>query len=274
MPDFNNLPVDKGANGTIRITCPPLHREHIMELRTIVDCHDLFLFPDKTIFVIAEEEVETFRAAYERGGALTLLLPTVIEAYYDYVSPYSYLSTKIMEILEKEYEIWVDWRGFELRPDWVEFPRWWYQPAASKARWIERRDLVRKYGLPMADERPSFRPRTRPLLKAGEYAKTQGKFRSFQRAVFEAYFSRAEDIRSAVVICELAERAGLDSDPLVGAMLSNKYDPVIEQHRREAERDWIFGVPTYKIGPAVIWGRDPVNDLRMAIESMGTHKRK
>jgi predicted DsbA family dithiol-disulfide isomerase len=273
MRDFKKLSVEKVPDGTIRITCPPLHYEHIMELRTVVDCHDLFLFPDKTIFVIGEEELETFRIVYERGEALTLLLPMIVQVYYDYVSPYSYLSTKIMDVLEGEYEIWVEWCGLELRPEWVEFPKWWYQPTVSKTRWIERRDLIRKYGIPMADERPIFRPRTRPLLKAGEYAKTQGKFKAFQSTVFEAYYARAEDIRSEKIICTLGEKVGLDRGSLLDAMLSNRYESAIEKYRREAEQDRIFGVPTYKIGPIIIWGRDPIQELRKAIEAMGAKKR-
>lgn len=274
MCDSKNFSLEKAPGGTIRITCPPLRHEHVMELRTVTDCHDLFLFPDKTIFVIGEEELETFRIVYGRGEALTLLLPMVVQVYYDYVSPYSYLSTKIMDILEAEYEIWVEWRGLELRPEWVEFPKWWYQPTISETRWIERRDLVRKYGIPMADERPTFRPRTRPLLKAGEYAKTQGKFKAFQSAVFEAYFGRAEDIRSERILCTLGEKVGLDGGSLLDAMLSNTYESAIEQYRREAERDRIFGVPTYKIGPVIIWGRDPIQELREAIEAVEVKKRR
>ena len=273
MPDFKKFSIEKESTGTIRIICPPLHHELIMELRTVVDCHALFLFPDKTIFIIEEKDLETFQIAYEHGEAPTLLLPTVVQVYYDYVSPYSYLSTKIMDILESEYEIWVDWRGFELRPEWVEFPKWWYQPSASQARWFERRDLVRKYGIPMADERPDFRPRTRPLLKAGEYAKNQGRFKTFQHAIFEAYYARAEDIRSEAAVCQLGEMVGLDRTPLLEAMLSNTYEPVIEQIRRDAEKNRIFGVPTYQIGSIVIWGRDPIEEIRAAIENAGGIKR-
>ena len=201
------------------------------------------------------------------------MLPTPVEVYYDYVSPYSYLSTRIMDVLEREYEIWVDWRGFELRPAWVEFPGWWYEPGASQQRWIERRDLVRKYQLRMADGRPTFRPRTRPLLKAGEYAKTMGKFREFQHAVFEAYYDRAEDIRSGTTVARLGEGVGLPARQLVDAMMSDRYEAVLDQVRREAEQDGIFGVPTYKIGPMILWGRDPIDELRHALQVAGATRR-
>ncbi len=273
MPDLATLRVEKGAAGTVTLTCPRLDPEHIMELRTLVDTHDLYRLADRTVFVIPESGLDTFRAAYARGGTPTLSLPTVMEVYYDYVSPYSYLSTKIVEMLEEQYDIWVDWRGFELRPAWVEFPGWWYAPSASGQRWIERRDLVRKYRLAMADTRPPFRPRTRPLLKAGEYAKTVGKFGPFQRAVFAAYYDRGEDIRSAGVVARLGESVGLHGRQVVDAMTSATWEPALEQARRDAERDGIFGVPTYKVGSAVIWGRDPVDALREALEAAGARRR-
>ncbi len=272
MLDVETLRIEKSA-GTVTITCPRLHPEHIMELRTLVDCHALYRRPDRTVFVIAEGGLDKFRAAYARGGAPALLLPTVIEVYYDYVSPYSYLSTKLVELLEAEYDVWVDWRGFELRPAWVEFPGWWYEPGASAQRWIERRDLVRKYRLRMADARPTFRPRTRPLLKAGEYAKTAGKFAAFQRAVFEAYYDRGADIRSAEVVARLGEAVGLPGRQMVDAMMSDTWEPVLDRARRDAERDGIFGVPTYKVGAAIIWGRDPIDELREALHAAGATRR-
>ena len=42
MLDPEKLHVEHGAAGTVKITCPRLDAEHVMELRTLVDCHDLY----------------------------------------------------------------------------------------------------------------------------------------------------------------------------------------------------------------------------------------
>jgi 2-hydroxychromene-2-carboxylate isomerase len=274
VPRFDEVEVIPQGD-LVRIECPPLHYEWVHGLRASIqgNTHALVRRPEGVSFLIPASKLDAFRAAYERGFEPTLAMPARVIVYYDYVSPYAYLATRLVDMLEAEYDVHVEWRGLELRPEWVQFPAWWGESEASRQRWIERREAVRRYGLPMRDTRPPFRPRTRPLLMASEHAKRRGRFRPFQQAVFEAYYGGGEDIRAWPVVESIAARVGLDPAEMRAAVVEGRYEPTIESWRREAEADHIFGVPTFKVGSWIIWGRETLDDVRQALDRCGASRR-
>jgi 2-hydroxychromene-2-carboxylate isomerase len=271
MPEFTDLEIVEQGE-TVRIICPRLSSELVQELLG-VGCHSVSWGPDRVSFLLGAADVDRFRAVYEAGGHVTLDVPFRVLAYYDYISPFAYVSTELVKHVEATFNIHVEWRGFELRPLWSQYPDVTTDPVRSQARWAMQKDTARRWGLPIAENRPPFRLRTRTALMASEYAKENGHFREFQRAMYNAYYVTHEDIRDLTVISRIAEGLGLNGTELVSSVLERRYEPRMEQWRREAEADLVFGVPTFKVGATVIWGREAFDDLSEALEAAGAQRR-
>ena len=212
MPEFTGLEVIRRGE-TVRVNCPRLDSELVQELLG-VGCHSVSWGPDSVSFVLGAEDLERFREIYERGGHAAIDLPFLVLAYYDFISPFAYVATELVKPVEAEFNVYVEWRAFELRPRWRQYPDVTANAARSQARWAMQKDAARRYGLPIAEDRPPFRLRTRPALMAAEYARERGRFREFQRAMFNAYYVTHEDIRNLSVIAGIAEGLGLDGREL------------------------------------------------------------
>lgn len=271
MPEFTELEVIEQGE-TVRVSCPRLSPELVQELLG-VGCHSVSWGPDRVSFLLGVADLDRFKAIYETGGHVTLNLPFRLVAYYDYISPFAYVATELVKHLEAAFNIYVEWRGFELRPRWSQYPDVTADPVRSQARWAMQKDTARRWGLPIAEDRPPFRLRTRTALMASEYAKEQGKFREFQRAVYNAYYVSHEDIRDLSVVSRIAESLGLDGAELASSVMERRYESRIEQWRREAEADLVFGVPTFKVGTTIIWGREAFDDLSQALDAAGAQRR-
>ncbi len=272
MPEFTGLEVIRRGE-TVRVNCPRLDSELVQELLG-VGCHSVSWGADSVSFVLGAEDLERFRKIYEGGGHAAIDLPFLVLAYFDFISPFAYVATELVKPVEAEFNVHIEWRAFELRPRWRQYPDVTADAPRSQARWAMQKDAARRYGLPIAEDRPPFRLRTRPALMAAEYAREHGRFREFQRAMFNAFYVTHEDIRNLSVIAEIAGGLGLDGQALAAAVMERRYEARIEQWRREAQADLVFGVPTFKIGPTVIWGREPVEDIRKALEEAGASRRQ
>jgi predicted DsbA family dithiol-disulfide isomerase len=84
-------------------------------------------------------------------------------------------------------------------------------------------------------------------LEASEFAKEQGMFDQFHRALFQAYFSQGMDIGNFEVLTQIGHESGLDRDSLAQSLQTAKYRPRIEHMRKEATRLGVNAAPTFII---------------------------
>ncbi len=148
------------------------------------------------------------------------------------------------ERLEREFDIDVVWRPYELHPE---------IPAAGIDR-AERaprpegyvsplRALAEEAGLPYAPS--SHVPNSHRALEAAEFAREQGVFGRYHRALFEAYFGRGEDIGDVDVLVALAAASGLDAHGLEAALRDSRHAALVNESTQEAQRQGVTGTPTY-----------------------------
>ena len=110
---------------------------------------------------------------------------------------------------------------------------------------IHLRDMAAPYGITFADI--SRISNSRMSLEASEFAKENGMFDPFHRALFQAYFSHGMDIGNIEVLTQIGHESGLDRDSLAQALQTGKYLPRIEDMRREATRLGVNAAPTFII---------------------------
>ena len=150
-----------------------------------------------------------------------------------------------VERLEKEFEIDVEWRPFELHP---EIP---LEGRDISGRGAERRAGYYHHLRALAEEEGlTFNPSTwvpnshRPL-EAAEFAREHGAYDSYHRALFDAHFGRGENIGDLDVLAQLAEAAGLDPAALRQALESKRYAPAVDERTEEARQSGIASTPTF-----------------------------
>jgi predicted DsbA family dithiol-disulfide isomerase len=169
--------------------------------------------------------------------------------------------------LQEEFDVAVDWRGFELHPETPPggLPRSALVPPSRAAGMHEYlRQFAARFGI--ADMAiPDHIPNTRRALAIAEYARDQGRVDAFRHAAMDAHWRRGENLENPADLGEIATRAGLEPKMAVRAMDDPAYQARVDALRAEAGRMGVTGIPTFFIGDAVVVGCQPVEVLADAV---------
>lgn len=86
-------------------------------------------------------------------------------------------------------------------------------------------------------------------------------------ALFEAFFSRTEDISDLDVLGRLASQCGLDAQALADAVRERRYRECVFAEHQNAANMGIRGVPAVVLPDrSLIVGAVPYDDFRRAVE--------
>ncbi len=187
-----------------------------------------------------------------------------VTVFYDYNCPYCYLGSKSLNELSKEFEMEIEWKGFEVHP---EFP-----PEGRKRSKTMKSIRVSRGVLEMARQDgfqiklPGFGANSRLGLEGSEFAKTKGLFKEFHESVYEAYFKEGLNIGDMNILLEIGSIAGLDEAELKEVLKSRSMYERIEDNRQEARNNRILGVPTYIFGKFPLHGYQPTETFRKIIQ--------
>jgi len=172
-----------------------------------------------------------------------------ITVFSDFVCPFCYVGSAIIDKLSKEFDLAVTWAGYELHP---ETP----PQGVAIGELVDPFDLeqvmytLRKrgepYGLTFAD--PARLSNSRLCLEAAEFARDAGRYPEFHHAAFQAYFTDRSDIGDRAVLRDLARRCGLDPAELDAALDQGRYRERIGEAGREAARRGVTAIPSFFIG--------------------------
>ncbi len=145
------------------------------------------------------------------------------ELYYDYLCPFVYRASLLLEGVAEERRPEVHWRYFSLTQVNSKDEGWtvWDAPAAEKVR-------------------------GRLAFKAAEAARKQDRFDSFHAALLSARHQDRLDIDDVQVVERVAEGAGLElerfrrdiDDPAILVALAR-------DHRHAVGAHGVFGTPTF-----------------------------
>lgn len=161
---------------------------------------------------------------------------------------------KALASLPGQFEPVFNWHPFELNPQ---------MPAEGQDL---REHIAQKYGASAAQSQGA---RTR-LKELGEslgftfdyfagmrmvntfrahqllhWAGRQGRQTELKLALFEAFFSRREDVSEIDVLCEVATRAGLDGEAASAVLLDARYAAQVRQEQRYWLEREVHAVPTF-----------------------------
>jgi predicted DsbA family dithiol-disulfide isomerase len=163
----------------------------------------------------------------------------------DYICPWCYVGAARVQRLDREFEIDVEWRPFELHP---EIPpegiaRGERPPSAQRVAMYEQlRGLAEEAALPF--KRAARVPNSHRALEAAEFAREHGAFDAYHRALFDAFFGQGRDIGDIDMLAELAAANGLDAAALREALETQRYASLVDERTAEARGSGVTGTPT------------------------------
>lgn len=133
-------------------------------------------------------------------------------------------------------------------------------PLASRARAL---------GLPMIFDHAVI-PSTRRAHQAAEWARSQGAFEPFHRALLEAYWARGDDLHAFQVLRAAAEAVGLDGGRLEAEVSSGAWAGAVQAGLDAAKELGVHAVPTFIVGGRfVIEGAQDARVFAHAFERLG-----
>ncbi len=160
------------------------------------------------------------------------------EFHFDFIDPCSYVASAMIDRAGAEAS--VRWFGLELRPPPAPFvdagSSMWRARCRAAAQWLRQLDL--------AMSEPAFLPWTRKAHELCELARERDRFHPVRRALFRAHFVDRLDIGRIDLLCEVAERAGLDLTEARVALDVDRHAETLTATRRAALERKVACVPT------------------------------
>ncbi len=177
--------------------------------------------------------------------------------------------------LQEEYQLDLDWRGFELHP---ETPPGGQRLADryGERRFAEMAEYMRRFSAAFGVQgmvTPERTPNTRKAMAVAEWARDQGRLHPFRRAAMNAHWREGRDLEDDAVLADLARSAGLDPERAVAAVSDPAYLARVDAMGEEAARAGVTGIPTFFIGHRKVVGCQPYEVVAREAEAAGARRR-
>ena len=146
-----------------------------------------------------------------------------------------------MARLQKEHDVAITWRAFELRPRGAPpiSPEYRARIEAGQPRFAAM--AREQYGLEI--NAGPFGIDSRPALIGEQYAVTQGCGDTYHNAVADAYWLQAQPIDNREVLADIAESVGLERAAFLSALDAPEYAEAVDADIAWARANEISGVP-------------------------------
>ncbi len=173
-------------------------------------------------------------------------MPLKIKMYSDFICPFCYIGFEVFRKLKPEFDLELDWRGFQIHPEW---------PADAA-------------GFEMKP--PELLTNSRLSLEAAEFAKEAGVGEAFDERVYRAYFYEGLNIGKQSVLADLAADVGLSRDDLNVALDSGRYALRLKSNAMVAHQNGVSGVPTFFIGEYPLVGAQSEDVMRQVLQRVSS----
>lgn len=193
----------------------------------------------------------------------------ILPFYIDFKSPYAYLAIAPTRLLERDFDVRLDWMPLTLNiPDYLDAvetrrPHAWRRVRYS---YMDARRLANRVGLTIRGPQKIFDTRIASI--ALMFAKDKPGFDRFVDLGFERFFKRELDVENEQVMAALLQEAGIDAAGF-GAYLHGPGGRQHDADRVATEDSGVFGVPSLVIRGEIFWGGDRIELVRERLEQFG-----
>lgn len=193
-----------------------------------------------------------------------------IKIFSDYIWPFCYVGKGIVEKLEKEYDLDVEWLGLEIHP---ETPT----KGVSISEKFGKSNLENMlgnlnasgalYGISFG--RLELLVNSHNALEAAEFARANGKIKEYHTSLMDAYFRDLKDIGDLEVLCDLGKPLGLNKEALINAIKNRVYETALNNSANDARKMNINSTPTFIIDDKyTIVGAQPIEEFRKILDKL------
>ena len=187
-----------------------------------------------------------------------------VTVFSDYICPFCYIGKARIDKLQKEFDLDVEWKGFEIHPETPsggqtleEFgiPKDYIEMAKRNLE-----NLAKDANLDLK-ERQNI-SNSNLALRIAEFAKEKGEFNKFHNMIFRAYWQEGKDIGDSEILFDIIEKIGLYKNDLKIYLKSNKSKEKLDTYLKEVRDRGITGVPTFIVGDTLVVGAQPYDELK------------
>jgi predicted DsbA family dithiol-disulfide isomerase len=190
--------------------------------------------------------------------------------FSDYICPFCYVGFETMRRLKHEFDILLEWRGFQIHPDWpaegipAAQARETGDAASRVALWERISAMAEAVGFSIKP--PAVLTNSRAALAATEFARESGRDEALEERIYRAYFNDGVNIGDAQIVARLAGEAGLDAVEVADAIKSPKYEMRLKNNSLAAHQRGVSGVPTFFIGEYPLVGAQSLDAMRSILK--------
>jgi 2-hydroxychromene-2-carboxylate isomerase len=190
-----------------------------------------------------------------------------VRLYFAYTSPYSYLAMQPAYDLELSHNVRVRFIPFGVNIRKVYGPLDREDADRRKVRYlyIDARRIATERGLIIYPPKKIFSARL--AFYGGLYAAKNHQFRPYSNRVFDRFWKQELDVESREEISAIVAEVGLDPvEFLRYADADARAD--LDACFAEADRDKVFGVPTFIVDDEPFWGEDRIEWVIRKLDAM------
>ncbi len=191
--------------------------------------------------------------------------PIVIEVFSDYICPWCYLSTPLVERLQAEEDVEIRWSHYPLHPNIPVNGRalkdMYKGDRATHARAFQSQmqKLMEEAGLPYGKRSMIWNSRLAQEFAA--WAATQPGGSKLHGALFKAYFVDNDNIGDIDVLVGIAEQLGLDAQAARESLETRTFSDAVDADWAKARELGLTGVPSFTHGDVWVQGCQPIEVL-------------
>jgi 2-hydroxychromene-2-carboxylate isomerase len=196
-----------------------------------------------------------------------------IEFFFDCSSPWTWLAFHNVQPLAAEFGVAISWRPVLVGGIFNAVNPSVYQmrenPVPAKRDYMlkDLQDWARDAGLRIRFPPSVFPVNSVKAMRGCIVLTGQGQLMRFATEVFEAYWSRDEDISQDVVLAGVCRRIGVDPDPMLAAIATPHVKEQLKANTDEVIRRGGFGSPTIFVGGTdMFFGNDRLPLVRAALQ--------
>jgi 2-hydroxychromene-2-carboxylate isomerase len=199
-----------------------------------------------------------------------------IKFYFAYTSPFTYLAMGPAYELEGSHRVTLRFipYGVNIRQVYGGEVEARDERNRRKLRYLyfDARRLAAERGLIIRPPKKIFSARF--AFYGGMCADDQGLFRPYSERVFERFWRRELEVQDPAALAAILSEVGADTSQFHAYIADEAAEakPRLKACFAEAERDQVFGVPTFVIDGECFWGCDRIDWVQRKLDAMGARR--
>jgi 2-hydroxychromene-2-carboxylate isomerase len=194
-----------------------------------------------------------------------------IKFYFAYTSPFTYLAWAPTRDLERTHRVTIRFipYGVNIRKTYGNLD----DPAVERRKvrylYLDARRIAKERGLIIYPPKKIFSCRL--AFYGGQFAARHDRFIPYSERIFERFWKHELDVEKSEAIDGILTEVGLDAIEF-HRYVENDARADLDRCFEEADRDQVFGVPTFVVEGEPFWGEDRIGWLTKRLDALGLRR--